>query len=123
MGSAAGIEASMTLLLLEAPTAIGEFVQGTGVTAGRADIPAGKTVFVDLDVEEASIDASPAAGDGAGEASRAVGVDADIASAGADDSAAGASPAAAGEGAASTSAVASFWPFASVMMVGITWIG
>ena len=96
----------MALVLFDFPAAIGEFVQGTGVTAGRADFPAGKTVFAGLDAEEASAGACPAADDDnddddAAAASAPAGDDADVASAGADDnSPVGASPAAAGEGAA-----------------------
>lgn len=92
----------MALVLFDFPAAIGKFVQGTGVTAGRADFPAGKTVFAGLDAEEASVGACPAADDDdAAAASPPAGDDADVASAGVDDnSPVGASPAAAGEGAA-----------------------
>jgi hypothetical protein len=93
--SAAGIAACVAFLLLEDPAAIGEFVQGIGVTAGRADFPAGKTVFAGLEAEEDPAADSPAGDDGAAGASPVAADDADVASAAAD-----ASPAAAGEGAA-----------------------
>ena len=93
--SAAGIAASILLLLFEDPAAIGEFVQGIGVTAGRADFPAGKTVFAGLDAEEDPAADSPAGSDGAAGLSPVATDDADVASAVAD-----ASPTAAGEGAA-----------------------